>query len=533
MIFRLILACLFLCATDGCTNRLSAPQRPDLLIIASTIEPESLNPLYLQGRVYQDIDSLGYSGLTTYDRRGAVVADVAATVPTLANGEISGDGKRFVFHLRHDVKWSDGYPLTARDIVFTYRAFMNPSSTTPSQNAGTGIAKVWAPDSYTVVAQLTRPQAAFVTNFFGGEAGAILPAHLLAADPNLNHAAFNGAPIGSGPYRFTKWIRGERLDLTANDRYFRRKAAIAHLSIRFVNDWSTIVNELVTHQVDAAFLASPSIVGALRSVPKHRVVVTLMPFFGAVVFNLRDPVMKDLSIRRALASAIDRRTLVAKATLGLYNADTGMRGMFNWAFDPRAGTIAYDPSLARALLTRDGWALGPDGIRVKNGRRLEMQLVFSAKAFVPDAIAPPMIEEARAVGIDLVIRQYDRRVLWALDGPLYHGRFQTALLTLTNSLDPDPSAFLSCNQRPPNEFNFARYCSGDVDRALQHAASIYDRAERRRIYSFVQRRLIADVPYLFLWQPSEIDVIPTALRGYQFSPGGGPYSSVAHWRLQP
>src|SRR5580698_6274794 len=134
MIFRLVLACLFLCATDGCANRASAPQRSDVLIIASTIEPESLNPLYLQGRVYQDIDALGYSGLTTYDRRGAVVADVAATVPTLANGGISRDGKRFVFHLRHDVRWSDGYPLTARDVVFTYRAYMNPSSTNPSQS---------------------------------------------------------------------------------------------------------------------------------------------------------------------------------------------------------------------------------------------------------------------------------------------------------------------------------------------------------------------------------------------------------------
>jgi peptide/nickel transport system substrate-binding protein len=533
MVRHLLFACLLAYAATACANRASAPQRSDLLIIASTIEPESLNPLYLQGRVYQDIDSLGYSGLTTYDRRGAVVADVAATVPTLANGGISRDGKRFVFHLRHDVKWSDGHPLTARDVVFSYRANMNPSSTTPSQSAGTAIAKVWAPDSYTVVARLTRPQAAFVTNFFGGDGGAILPAHLLAAYPNLNHAAFNGAPIGSGPYRFTKWIRGERLDLTANDRYFRGKPAIPHLSIRFVNDWSTIVNELTTHEVDATFWVSPSKVVDLRSIPNHRVVVSLMPFFGAIVFNLKDPIIKDLSIRRAFASAIDRRTLVAKAAFGLYNADTGMRGMFTWAFDPRAGTIAYDPSLARALLNRDGWALGPDGIRVKNGRRLEMQLVFSANAFVPDAIAPPMIEEARAVGIDLVIRQYDRRVLWAPDGPLYRGRFQTALLTLTNGLDPDPSVFLSCDQRPPNGYNFARYCNVAVDRVLRYGASIYDRAERRRIYSFVQRRLIADVPYDFLWQPSEIDVIPTALRGYEFSPGGGPYSFVAHWRLQP
>lgn len=530
---RVVLACLFLCATAGCTSRGSAPPRSDLLIIASTIEPESLNPLFLQGRVYRDIAALGYSGLTTYDRRGSVAADVAATVPTLANGGISPDGKRFVFHLRHDVTWSDGYPLTARDVVFSYRAGINPSNAMPSQSADSGIAKVWAPDSYTVVAELTRPQPAFVTNFFGGDSGAILPAHLLAAYPTLNHVPFNGAPIGSGPYRFTKWIRGERLDLAANDRYFRTKPAIPNLSIRFASDWSTIVNELMTHEVDAAFLASPSKVVALRSIPNHRVIVTLMRYFGTIVFNLKDPIVKDLDIRRAFASAIDRRMLVAKGAFGLYDTDTGMRGLFTWAFDPKVGTIAYDPTRARALLSNDGWALGVDGIRVKNGRRLEMQLVFSANAFVPDGIVPPMIEEARAVGIDLAIRQYDRRVLWALDGPLYKGRFQTALLTLTNGGDdPDPSGFLSCDRQPPNGYNFARYCNAAVDRAIRHAAFLYDRAERRRIYSFIQRRLIADVPYDFLWQPSEIDVIPTALRGYEFPPGVSPYNAVAGWRLQ-
>jgi peptide/nickel transport system substrate-binding protein len=224
--------------------------------------------------------------------------------------------------------------------------------------------------------------------------------------------------------------------------------------------------------------------------------------------------------------------LVAKTASGLYDADTGMRGMFTWAFDPRAGTIAYNPTRARALLSNDGWVPGADGVRVKNRHRLEMQLVFVPNAFVPSGATALMSAEARAVGIDLVVRQYDRRVLWALDGPLYQGRFQTALLTLTNGIDPDPSVFLRCDQRPPNGYNFARYCNIAVDRALRHAASLYDRAERRHIYSFVQRQLIADVPCDFLWQPSEIDVIPTALHGYEFLPGGGPYNSVADWRLQ-
>jgi ABC-type transport system substrate-binding protein len=114
---------------------------------------------------------------------------------------------------------------------------------------------------------------------------------------------------------------------------------------------------------------------------------------------------------------------------------------------------------------------------------------------------------------------------------LYHGTFQTALLGLQNAGDPDPSVYLSCDQRPPNGFNFARYCSEEVDHALRRALSIYDRADRRQIYSFIQRRMIVDVPYDFLWQVSEIDVVPDALRGYEPSADGGPYNSVAQWRL--
>jgi ABC-type transport system substrate-binding protein len=97
-------------------------------------------------------------------------------------------------------------------------------------------------------------------------------------------------------------------------------------------------------------------------------------------------------------------------------------------------------------------------------------------------------------------------------------------------MDPDPSTFLSCDELPPNGFNRARYCNHEMDRALQAALSVYARSDRRRIYRWVQRRLLTDVPYHFLWQVSDIDVIPSTLRGYEPSPVS-PFASVARWRL--
>lgn len=377
MIPRVFLACLLICVIVGCSNRGSTSQRSDLLIIARLSEPVSLNSLYLQGSDAADVSALGYSFLTNYDVNNAIIADTATVVPTIGNHGISRDGKRIVYHLRHDITWWDGYPLTARDVVFTYRAGVNPSNTLPSGGGYNPISRVFASNPYSVVVELKRPYAPIITTFFGGDGNPILPAHLLAAYPNLNHVAFNAAPVGSGPYRFVRWLHGDRLDLTANDRYYGTKPEIQKISIRFVHDHSTIVNELMTGEVDATFFASPSKVGVMRSIPNHRVVVTRqLPKFGALVFNVSDSIVKDLAVRQAFASAIDRRTLVAKTASGLYDADTGMRGLFSWAFDPNVGTIAYDPVKARALLTHAGWTLGNDGIRVKNGRRLEMQFVF-------------------------------------------------------------------------------------------------------------------------------------------------------------
>ncbi len=98
-------------------------------------------------------------------------------------------------------------------------------------------------------------------------------------------------------------------------------------------------------------------------------------------------------------------------------------------------------------------------------------------------------------------------------------------------MEPDPSSYVSCRQIPPNGFNFARYCDAAVERALGRALSSYDRNERRAEYALVQRKLTGDVPYVFLWQPSEIDVIPNALQGFEPSAKSGPYASVARWRM--
>lgn len=518
------------CALAACAKAGIASERSGVLIVAIAQEPVSLNPLYLEGPLGYAIGELGYSYLTNYDSRGTIVADVATVVPTRANGGISTDGKRVTYHLRHDATWQDGVPLSSRDVAFTYRAIMNPANAVSSRYGYDRVASVDAPDPYTTIVTLKRPYSPIVSSFFGGDSNyPILPAHLLAAYPNLNHLAYNAAPLGSGPYRMAKWTHGDRLDILANNRYYAGPPAIRRVSLHFVHDSSTIVDQLTTKEVDATFFADVSRIDALRRIPNHRVVVTPVPYFYAMPFNVTDPVTKELAVRQAFALAIDRHTLVEKVTHGLYDSETGMRGLFTWAFDSRASAAAFDPRHARALLERAGWNVGPDGVRTKNGQRLELQLAFFSGSDIENEFVPLIVEQERAVGIDVETKRYSREEFTALDGPLMQGRFQVALYAYQSSLDPDASWLLACAQRGPHGFNDARYCNPAVDHALAHAASVFDRNARRRDYRFVQRQLLTDMPYDFLCQVSEIDVLPSALEGYD-RPLLSPYNSVARWR---
>jgi peptide/nickel transport system substrate-binding protein len=506
------------------------PSRPTTLIIAAGQEPSSLNPLYLGGAIGYAISELGYSYLTNYDSSGNIVPDVAVAVPSLANGGISADGKRITYHLRRDVSWQDGVPLNSRDIVFTYRAIMNPSNTVPHSSSDP-IASVKAPGPYTVIVTLKRLYSPIVATFFGGDSNCpILPAHLLARYVSLDRVAYNAAPIGSGPYLFTRWARGDRLEMRANPRYYGGRPAIARISLRFIHDPSATINQLLTNEVDATFFADASQISTLRAIPHHRIVVTPVPYFYALSFNVTDPLAKDVAVRRAFALAIDRHALVSKVTHGLYDADTAMRGLFTWAFDPHAEGPPYDPQRAQVLIAKDGWITGTDGIRVKNGRRLQLQLAFRTGSGVAAGFAALIVEEERAVGIEVTTKSYSPEEFLGQDGPLSQGRFQVALVSYQSNYDPDASWLLSCRWRAPGGFNYARYCDPAVDRALQLGVDLVDRAARRRVYSFVQRRLLTDVPYDFLCQNSEVDVLPLRLKGYE-RPLLSPYGSVARWRL--
>ncbi|MGA8839004.1 MAG: ABC transporter substrate-binding protein, partial [Candidatus Aquilonibacter sp.] len=213
-----VILCLVALAFAGCTKQDARGVRaPGTLVFAVQKEPISLNPLLLEGIDAYTYSEIVYANLTKYDADGRSVPDLATEVPSLANGGVATDGKRVTYHLRRGVRWQDGTPLTAQDVIFTYRAIMNPANNLPERYGYDLVGSVQAPDAYTVVVRLKRAFSPIISFFFGGDSNyPVLPAHLLAALPNINTAAFNGAPIGEGPYRLVRWERGDRLTFDAS-----------------------------------------------------------------------------------------------------------------------------------------------------------------------------------------------------------------------------------------------------------------------------------------------------------------------------
>jgi peptide/nickel transport system substrate-binding protein len=518
----------------GCSGAGGRRPLAGSLTIVQTQDFSTLDPIYVSGVGGQELAALLYSYLVRIDDRGRLVPDAALVVPSRSNGGIARGGTLITYHLRPNLRFSDGTPLTSRDVAYTIRAVNDPRNAVPSEIGFDDVIGVETPDALTVRIRLRRPYAAARLYLCGpGNAVPILPQRRLRSQGPLPRAAFNAAPVGSGPYRVARWVRGERLELQRNP-YYRTPVGIDRLTIRFAADASAAETMLRAREADAYVNADESQYALLLAIPGTRVKRRPIDGTGALIFNVRDPILRDRSVRRALALAFDAPQLVRKVLRGAVITSGPGAGLFQWAYDPRAFAMpGYDPRSAARLLDAAGWRVGSDGIRRKAGRRLAVTLVTRADKPSAITLATAIQAAERGVGVAVAIRRYPIALLMAPDssgGPLYGGRFGMTLLQFIAGFDPDVADQFSCDRIPPHGFNKARYCNPRVDALLADGARAQDRATRRRDYRAVQRILARDLPLVALYQATSINVFPARLRN-QRTAVTTPFWNVATWRL--
>jgi len=476
----------------------------DTLRILVYAEPHSLNPLLAGNTADNMLASITFDELVTLDDKQHQVPDLAAEVPTLENGGISKDGKTITYHLRNGVKWQDGAPFSSADVKFTWQVIMNPRNNVESRRGYDQVASVDTPDAATIVFQLKGPFAPFIDTVFGESDTPyrILPKHMLDKYPNINQIPFNSLPVGTGPFRPVKWIRGDRIEYVANPNYFRGKPKLAKVDAQIVPDMNTQAAMLRSHQGDVITDLTASKYRDLREVSGIKIYLASAPSYNSLMLNMAHPPLDDLAVRKAIFEAIDRATMVRNLEYGSAVVAKADLSPFYWAYDPSVKTYPYDPKDAAATLDGAGWKLGTNGIRQKNGTPLSLQLTYGQGSETARALGTQIQADLRAVGIDTPIKTYQYTQLLAIqqEGGIYTGgKYDLGVYSWIAGADPDNSSQFMCDQIPPNGNNSMRYCNKQMDAAQKIATSTFDRSLRKKQYSIIEQRIATDVPLVVLF----------------------------------
>ena len=492
---------------------------PHVLRIAEISEPDNLNPYFSELDVTSDLAFLVYSYLVITDNRGRLIGDLASSVPSLANGGISRDGRTYVYHLRRNIIWQDGAPFAVRDIVASWHAVMNPHNNTFDRQGYDRVASIEAAGPRTVVVRLRQRYPPFVSQFFAGGAGKpVLPAHIFARS-DFNSGELSTHPIGTGPFCFVSWTRGDRIILERFDRYFKGRPNLSRVEMRFIPDMQTIAVELQEHHVDLIETAQASLIDEYRSI--GGVVIELAPAnrVSSIQINASKRGLHDVTVRRALAMAVPYQAILHDIEHNLPSEARNVLPVAAIGYEllPRR---TYEPAAARSLLERAGWRRDADGVRTRKGVRLAFTLVTVAGNTSGERIGLLLQSSFRAVGVELAMKTYPARTIWTANGPILGDSFDLALYANNLDWDPDLYNLLACDRWYPKGENIDRFCDPRLDALERAGLQTDDPSRRAAIYRTAGRLIWSEVPYIPLFGGRIIVVRSSDLRNYSVSPIG-------------
>lgn len=520
------------CSKVGQTSPAATSQTPGRhawthageLRIAIQTGPTTLNPLLSANTTEGLLNRLSFDNLVSVQPDGkTLVPKLAARIPSLANGGISKDGLTISYTLRAGVKWQDGVAFTSKDVKFSWQAMLNENNNVNARIGYEDVRSVDTPNATTVVFHLKRKFAPFVNTVFSesDDPVCVVPEHLLSKYPDVNRIPFNTLPVGTGPFKVVKWVRGDHIELAANPAYFLGAPHLKTIILREIPDENTSINALRTHDIDWIFEPSPNLYNILRALPDTTIHFADQPQTLRLLMNLNRPALKDIRVRRAIAYAVDKKLLVDRLTGGSARVAGADQPPFSWAYQPNVMTYGPDVAKAKGLLAAAGYLPGAGGILQKNGRPLTFELSTNNTNATRRLVQTQIQAMLRGIGIDAQIKNYPGNLFFATYGQggiLTTGKYDLAVSGWVAGLDPDDHALYACNQIPPNGVNYDRYCSTAMDAAQNAALGSYDEAQRKKAYFTIQELIARDVPELVVWYTRNPQATNPDFKGFAPNP---------------
>jgi len=502
---------------DGPARKTARPAHGDTLIEALLGDIQGLIPNITSDSASHTIGDLIYSGLVKRDGSLRLVGDLAES------WTVSRDCRNMTFQLRKDVKWHDGRPFTADDVVFTYQAMVNPKTPTAYKEDFKAVESIEAVDAHTVRVRYARPYAKALQSWSTN----MLPRHLLesyVAEGRLREAPQNReSPVGTGPYRFKEWRTGEKVVLTANQDYYETGPYLSRLVYRIIPSQATIFLELKAKAIDSSgtltalqYKRQTDYPAFRRAYQKFRYPSSAYTYFG---FNLKDPRFADKRVRQAFAYAISKQELIEGVRLGLGREATGPYKPGTWVYNPNVKRYPHDLERARQLLAEAGWReKNGDGLLVKDGKPFTFTLMTNQGNDERKKIAELIQASLRELGVGVDIRILE----WAsfIKEYIKKRRFEAIVLGWGIGLDPDQYEIWHSSKTGPDDLNHISYANPEVDEMLERGRSSCLEDERKKYYDRLQEILAEDQPVVFLYFPDALPVVSTRVYGVVETPNG-------------
>jgi len=496
------------------------PAYGDTFIESLTGNISGLIPNVLSDSASFEIGSMLYSGLITRDKDLNIIGELAES------WTFSQDCLDLTFNLRRNVRWHDGRPFTAADVVFTYETMIHPKTPTAYREDFKAVAEVAAPDPYTLRVRYKQPYAKALQSWGLW----MLPRHLLESyvrEGRLREAPQNRSnPVGTGAYRFGEWKPGEKVVLVANPDYFEGRPHLGRVVYRIIPSQATIFLELKAKGVDAAgltalqFKRQTEYPAFRKAYHKYEYPANAYTYLG---FNLKDPRFADRRVRQAIAHAINKRELIDGVLLGLGREATGPYKPGTWAHNPDVPTYPYDMAKARALLADAGWTeTNADGVLVRNDQPFTFELLTNQGNDERKKVAEIVQASLKELGIQVDIRVIE----WAslLKEYIKKRRFEAIILGWGIGLDPDQYEIWHSSKTGPDELNHISYANPEVDALLEQGRTSCRQAERKKFYDRLQTILAEDQPIVFLYFRDALPVVSSRVRGIVPAPSGIRYN---------
>ena len=482
------------------------------LHLSTSSNPSRINPILATDSASSEISNHIFNGLVKYDK------DAKNIIGDLAEKFYFEDNVTLIFEIKSGVKWQDGEPFSARDVLFTYELINSPQVVSPYTSTFRMVKSVEVVSALKLKVTYKEPYFKALELWMSG----ILPYHLLKDEKNIMSSKFNTHPVGTGPYRLTKLEFSKNIELGANDDYFDHRPKIDKIIYHVIPDANTRFLMLKTQKIDVGSLEAMQIERQIEPsfFDNYTVIEEIAHAYTYLGLNLRREKFQDPRVREALSLAVDREELVDILFMGHGQVCTGPFLPGGPSFNAAVKAPSQNLKRAKQLLKEAGY---------DENNPFSFEIATSNSSSIRPYAAQILQHQLAKVGVKVELRVMEWQAF--LNTVVFPREFDTVLLGWSLSLSPDPYLLWHSDSDRPGAFNFIGYHDQKVDALIETMQGTTEREELAKVQQQIFAEVVADNPYLFLFIPNAIQVVDKKIKNIEPTLNGI-WHNYIEWEIQ-